>query len=545
MPASITLSNLSWSTPDGRPLFSNLDLSFGAERAGLVGRNGVGKSTLARLIAGELQPGGGTISVTGTVGLLRQVVQPGADETLAGLFGVSDALALLRRAETGTATLEELSDADWTLEARFSDSLQRTGLDAAPETLLAALSGGQRTRAELAALLFRQPDFLILDEPTNNLDHDGRAAIIDLLAGWRGGAVIISHDRELLDGMDAIVELTTLGAARYGGNWSAYRARKVLELAAAEHDLADADKRVAEIDRKTQETAERKARRDSAGRRKAARGDMPRIMLGGLKERSETTSGDHARLAGRRRSQALEDAATARQKIEILQPFAVSLAPTGLQPNKVVLKMDSVTAGYRPSRPVIRNLSLAVTGPERIAVTGANGSGKTTLLALVTGGLTPWQGRIELRVRAAALDQQVSLLAPSQIIRDNFRRINPHADENTCRAALARFMFRAEAALQPVSSLSGGQMLRAGLACVLGGPRPPELLILDEPTNHLDIASIETVEAGLRAYDGALIVVSHDEAFLDAIGVTRIVFLDGASTDSPHRDAPVTDITNL
>jgi ATPase subunit of ABC transporter with duplicated ATPase domains len=121
----------------------------------------------------------------------------------------------------------------------------------------------------------------------------------------------------------------------------------------------------------------------------------------------------------------------------------------------------------------------------------------------------------------ALFDQRVSLLDPAISIRDNFRRINPTADENACRAALARFMFRADAALQLVSTLSGGQLLRAGLACVLGGPRPPALLILDEPTNHLDIDSIEAVEAGLRAYDGALLIVSHDEAFLDAVGITR------------------------
>jgi ATPase subunit of ABC transporter with duplicated ATPase domains len=121
----------------------------------------------------------------------------------------------------------------------------------------------------------------------------------------------------------------------------------------------------------------------------------------------------------------------------------------------------------------------------------------------------------------AMLDQRVSLLDPSTSIRDNFRRINPKADENACRAALARFMFRADATLQVVSSLSGGQLLRAGLARALGGPTPPPLLILDEPTNHLDIDSIESVEAGLRAYDGALLIVSHDEAFLEAIGISR------------------------
>ncbi|MDO9488949.1 MAG: ATP-binding cassette domain-containing protein, partial [Sphingomonadaceae bacterium] len=148
-------------------------------------------------------------------------------------------------------------------------------------------------------------------------------------------------------------------------------------------------------------------------------------------------------------------------------------------------------------------------------------SGKSTLLDLIVGTLTPWAGRIERGAPFALFDQQVALLDRDATILDNFRRLNPAADDNAGRAALARTRFRADAALQLVGTLSGGQLLRAALACVLGGPTPPKLLLLDEPTNHLDIESIETVEAGLRAYDGALIVVSHDEAFLDAIGVTR------------------------
>lgn len=520
MPASITLSHLSWSTPDGRPLFSNLDLSLTAERTGLVGRNGVGKTTLLKLISGEMPPQSGTISVSGSLGILRQSVQVHADETIADLFGATEPLAVLRRAEAGEATLEELASADWTIEARMAAALARTGLDVPAETRLAALSGGQRTRAGLAALVFSEPDFLLLDEPTNNLDRDGRAAVIALLAGWKAGAVIVSHDRELLETVDAIVEMTSLGATRYGGNWSRYRERKGLELAAAQHDLADAEKRVADVGRRAQANVERQAHRDQAGKKKAARGDIPRIMLGGMKENSEMTGADNARLAERRRAQALEDAATAREKIEVLQPLSVTLPPTGLPSMKLVLRIRGVTAGYSAERPVLRTLDFDITGPERIAVTGPNGSGKTTLLAVISGMLKPLGGTAELMASWAMLDQSVSLLDPKLSIRDNFRRLNPQADENTCRAALARFMFRADAALQGVATLSGGQLLRAGLACVLGSA-PPALLILDEPTNHLDIDSIAAVEAGLRAYDGALLVVSHDETFLDAIGISR------------------------
>jgi ATPase subunit of ABC transporter with duplicated ATPase domains len=210
--------------------------------------------------------------------------------------------------------------------------------------------------------------------------------------------------------------------------------------------------------------------------------------------------------------------------------LTLAVPSTGLPAGRTVLRIDAASVGY-DDRPVIRDLSFTITGPERIAVTGPNGSGKTTLLMLLTGRLAPWTGTVRLMTAWAMLDQQVSLLDPSTSIRDNFRRLNPDADENACRASLARFMFRADAALQIVGSLSGGQLLRAGLASVLG-VAPPPLLILDEPTNNLDLDSIAAVEAGLRAYDGALLVVSHDEAFLDAIGISRRLYLTGI-TDLP------------
>ena len=520
MSASIILSDLAWATPDGRSLFSNLNLAFDSERTGLVGRNGVGKTTLLKLIGGDLSPRAGSITTTGRLAILCQIVQLGREETIGDLFGASQGLDVLGRAASGAATAEELATADWTLEERIADALGNLGLDARASTPLDRLSGGQRTRAALAALIFREPDFILLDEPTNNLDRDGRHAVTDLLARWRKGAIIVSHDRTLLDTMDSIVELTSLGAARYGGNWSYYRERKAFELAAARHDLAAAERRVAQIDDTRQLVTERKAHRDKAGLRKKARGDTPRIELGRLKNKSENTGGSNARLAARRREQAQAAMDEARRRIEILQPMSVSLPPTGLQASKTVLAIEGASVGYEPGRPIIRDLSFKLVGPQRVAITGPNGCGKTTLLALLTGTLKPWRGTVELMTGFAMLDQTVGLLDPTKSIRDNFLLLAPEADENTCRAALARFMFRADAALQTVASLSGGQMLRAGLACVLGQPRPPALLILDEPTNHLDIDSLEIVEAGLRAYDGALLVVSHDEGFLTSVGMT-------------------------
>jgi ATPase subunit of ABC transporter with duplicated ATPase domains len=525
--SSIVLSGLSWVKPDGDPVFEGLDLSFRPEKTGLVGRNGVGKTTLLKIISGLLSPSAGSVTVEGTVALIRQMLDVEQGETIADLFRARQALELLARAESGAASLEELAEADWTVSERMLSALARFGLAAEPDTLLSHLSGGQRTRAALAAALFEEPNFLLLDEPTNNLDRVGRQAVIDGLSRWKGGAIVISHDRELLEVMDVIVELTTLGAKRYGGNWSAYRSAKAIELNAAEQSLAHAQRTAEEIDRKAQVLVERQDRRNASGNRKAAKADMPKILLGRRKSTAEASRGKTTELAERQRADALDTVASAKARIEVLQPFSVHLPATNLPAGKTVLLLDRVTAGYGHEHPVIRDFSLSVVGPRRVALSGPNRSGKTTLLKVITGEFVPITGEVTVSVPAAMLDQNVSLLDRGETILANFKRLNPGATENTCRATLASFRFRADAALQRVESLSGGQILRAGLACVLGGSSPPSLLILDEPTNHLDIESIETVEAILKTYDGALVVVSHDEAFLDSIAIEIHVELAG------------------
>jgi len=240
--------------------------------------------------------------------------------------------------------------------------------------------------------------------------------------------------------------------------------RKALELAAAEHDFADAERRVADVVRSDQVTAQRQARSDRNGRKTAARGDMPRIVAGGLKRAAENTSGNKVRLGERRREEAMEEASAARQRIEILQPFSAQLAPTGLPPGRDVLRLDGVTAGYGPGEPIIRNLSFAMTGPDRVAIAGPNGSGKTTLLALITGTLQPWSGTVAVMTGFSLFDQSVSLLDRSLSIRENFRNLNPDANENACHAALARFMFRAE---PPCSKF---RRSLAGSCCALALP---------------------------------------------------------------------------
>ncbi len=526
MPNFATLDGLSYRTPDGRSLFDNLTLAFGAERTGLVGRNGVGKTTLLRLIAGDLAPSGGGVSLRGRVGVLRQAALPPAGATVADLLGIAEALARLERIAQGQGSDEDLAEADWGLEARLDAALAEVGLPGlARERPAASLSGGQVTRVSLAGLLARQPELLILDEPTNNLDAAAKALVADVLAGWRGGAIVVSHDRDLLRRMDRIVELGGLGAKVYGGNYDLYAERKAAEVAAASRELAEAERAQARVAREVQQAAERKARRDAAGKRFAAKGSEPKILLGAQAERAENSGAREGRLAERQRAEAAAGLAEAQRRVERLRKLGFELPPSGLAAGKTVLAFEDVGFGYAGGPPILRDISLRIVGPERVAVSGPNGTGKTTLIRLAAGELDPAAGRVVRGAPAAFLDQQTAMLRQDETLVAAFRRLNPQAGENAARAALARFLFRNTAADKPVASLSGGERLRAALACVLMAERPPQLLILDEPTNHLDLDSIEAVEAALGGYDGALLVVSHDRDFLDAIGVEREITL--------------------
>ena len=524
--AAFTLDSVSAATPDGRGLFDNLTIAFGRERTGLVGRNGVGKTTLLRLLTGDQQPVSGAIGRAGRIGVLRQTLQPPPGATVADILDVAAPLALLTRVEAGQGSDDDYAYADWVLPVRIDDAMIEVGLEGlAYDRLADTLSGGQLTRLSLAALLVAQPDVILLDEPTNNLDVAARAFVVAFLRRWRGGAVVVSHDRTLLREMDRIVELSGLGAKVYGGNYDLYAERKAQEREAAERDLAAAERDTARVEREVQKAREKKARADAAGKRFAARGSEPKILLGAMAERAENSGGRAERLAERQRDGAAEALNEAQAKVERVRALAFDLPSSGLAAGKTVLAFEDVSFRYGET-PILSNLSLKIVGPERVAVVGANGTGKTTLIKLAAGALEPTSGRVVSGARAVLLDQKTAVLEDGQTILESFRRLNPEATVNDAQAALARFLFRNTAAHQVVGSLSGGERLRAALACVLSGARPPQLLILDEPTNHLDLQSIEAVEAALAGYDGALLVVSHDRDFLDAIGIEREIALD-------------------
>lgn len=527
MSALITLDSLSLTTPDAETLFAGLSLTIGRERIGLVGRNGCGKSTLLKLIASDKPPASGSVSRFAACGLLEQSMPVHGRRLVDGL-GVGDAFDRVQRITRGEALEDDLDKADWTLESRIEAALEAVGLPMLdPERALEASSGGQRTRIALAALLIDEPELLLLDEPTNNLDQEGRALIFDLIERWGGGMIVASHDRDLLEHMDRIVELAPSGCEVFTGGWSAYEADREARRERIASALDKAQSAFSQAKRDVQQRAERKARSDKQGRSARKDGSQSKLILNAMREMAQGTDARANAASARQLSTAQSELDTARAKLERVTPLAIDLPASGVGSGQRVLAFHAVNYA-RGERQILAGVDLEIKGPERLLLRGSNGSGKSTLLGLAAGRITPDSGAIERREGGVVmLDQHADLLAPQDSVLGNIRRLNPHLSDNAARAHLARFAFRNRAAEKPAGVLSGGERLRAGLAAISAGAQAPSLLILDEPTNHLDLESIDILEAALAGFDGALMLASHDPAFCRRIGITREIVIDG------------------
>ncbi|OYX45996.1 MAG: ABC transporter [Alphaproteobacteria bacterium 32-64-14] len=522
---SITLDRVAAKTPGDRTIFEDLTLTIGPERVGLVGRNGSGKSTLLHLIAGQGQPSSGSININGRVGELAQR-WPDDTISLAEALGVASGLARLQRLERGDGSEADMAEADWTLEHRVMETLAKVDLPEPDLTrTIKGFSGGERTRIAVARLWLDAPDILLLDEPTNNLDATGRAAILALIDDWRGAALVASHDRDLLEHVDRIVELTPVGNTIFGGGWSAFAAAREARRAAAAGALDKAEVDLRRVKDQVQLQREMKARMDAAGKAGRFAAGQSKMTLDFKQDRAEASQGAANRLADRQLSAANEALDKAKAQFEVLVPLNVVAPSVGLPPQKHVLTLEDVSMAHADRR-LFGPLDFKVVGPERIHIAGVNGSGKSTFLRLITGDLAPATGSIRrLDGRIAMLDQHSDTLDDTQTLLQNMRAANPELDDNAAYAGLARFAFRNKKAHQVVGTLSGGERLRASMAILLAAATPPQLLLLDEPTNHLDIDSIEVIEQALIAYDGALIVVSHDPVFIETIGCNREIRL--------------------
>ncbi|MBY0443149.1 MAG: ATP-binding cassette domain-containing protein [Mycobacteriaceae bacterium] len=518
MSAFIVCSNLSFSWPDGTPVLENVSFVAGVGRTGLVAPNGAGKTTLLKLLAGQLVPSGGSVSTPGVLGYLPQNLPLATDVTVAEVLGVAEVLAALDALHAGDAREEifTIIGEDWDIAERIDALLDRLdlghlGLDRS----LGSVSGGEIMSLGLAAQLLKRPDVLLLDEPTNNLDLGARRRLYTALDNYSGCLVVASHDRTLLEHMDSICELTIDEIRCYGGNYSYYE-----QAVAAETQLAEQNLRNAELDLKRQKldrqkARERAARRTSTAERGRQDAGVPKILLNKRKGQAQESAGRGDQTHAARIEAAHTRVTEASRALRDQPTINVDLPDTQVPAGRTIFSGEHIQL-QRGGQPVFAGdgITLTIRGPERIALTGPNGAGKSTLLHAISGQ-QPTSGRIT-RVDGgiAYLTQRLDILDSDRTVADNLAAFAPHLPHAERMTRLARFLFPGPRAHLLVSALSGGERLRATLACVLNAEPAPQLLLLDEPTNNLDLHSVAQLQSALRSYQGALIVVSHDQRFL-------------------------------
>ncbi|QQC92468.1 ABC-F family ATP-binding cassette domain-containing protein [Streptomyces alfalfae] len=529
-PTSVTVTSLDFTWPDGTRVFDGLQMAFGPGRTGLIGVNGSGKSTLLKLIAGELAPTDGAVKVAGEVGRLPQSVTLDTGLRVDDVLGIAAIRAALHAIEAGDASEEHFAAVgdDWDVEERALATLDQLGLGhIGLDRTTGEVSGGESVLLRLAALLLRKPDVLLLDEPTNNLDLVARRRLYAAVEAWSGVLVVVSHDRELLDLVDQIADLREGEVTWYGGNFSSYEEALSVEQEAAERMVRVAESDLRKQKRELADAQVKLARRKRYGQKMWDQKREPKIIMGARKRAAQESAGKHRILHEEKLAEAKERLDDAVEAVRDDDEIRVDLPQTLVHPGRTVLTLNGLDMRYGARVKGVFELR----GPERIALVGRNGAGKTTLLRTIAGELDAVSGEALAHVPLRFLPQRLDVLDDELTVAENVAAHAPDATNNRIRARLARFHFKGAKADQRAATLSGGERFRAALAALLLAEPAPQLLMLDEPTNNLDMASVKQLSTALESYQGALIVASHDLPFLESLGITRWLHMDGELTE--------------
>ncbi|WP_196095125.1 ABC-F family ATP-binding cassette domain-containing protein [Enterobacter roggenkampii] len=517
---SFILHQVTCQFPTGDTLFGPLNLTLEPSLCALVGRNGSGKTRLLRLLSGLDEPATGHIERFGSHAWVAQQHVISSQTTLAELLGYDAIFTARKRIDSGDYQPDDLAllDGYWDIAERLSEAFINATLPPfEPDKPAIELSGGERIRALLCGAFTAGADFLLLDEPTNHLDRQGRVWFYDQLSRYQGGVLVASHDRELLEQMPRILELSASGLRSYGGNYADYQAQRDAEQQAARAALEHAA-----TERKRTRARMQKEHDDSQRRSAKTLRTVDTLNIasfervkykGAAKERIGSWKKQHSE-----QNEALNAAVNkARERVEDDNPVMFTLPGSQIPEGKQVLVLEDLVLQHVPVPP----LNWRMDGPMRVALKGPNGCGKSTLLKTLLGEVAPRSGSCKVSVSCAYLDQHLSRLDLSQSVMTHLNLSHTPLEEGVLRTRLAQLQLGADKVMLPLAALSGGERLKAALACVLWGAEATQLLLLDEPTNHLDLASVQAIEAALAGFPGALLVVSHDEAFLSGLTLTH------------------------
>ena len=458
---SVSLLNISFSYLGGDDLFTDLSYSFSADKkVAIIGDNGAGKTTLLKIISGDLFPDSGRVVRNATCYLLPQI---NTDATKSG--GQSQQIALMRAFDSGA-------------------------------------------------------DILLLDEPTNNLDVMARTEFFNKLRAYHGGVVVVSHDRELLNQMDVLLELHNGMLSVFGGNYDFYIAQKKQIQESLESKYTDAQKEIARLNmtmRIAQNTRQHHEAKQQKDKNNKASGS--RSWANALRGKSAETEAKRRNQIQKKLIAQIERSADL--SMQLRNDVIKIPLPDKRVYDKEIVRVENLHFAYG-DQVIFSDFNFTMRTGERVRLVGDNGAGKTTLLKIICGKLHAAMGNVKTYGRIAYLNQDLSLLNPDKSVVENIVECAGILTHDA-HAIAANFGFRGDASRKLVKFLSGGELLRATLAAVLGDKNQPDLLILDEPTNNLDIKSTNVLESALNQYRGAILIVSHDEMFVRNIDISRTV----------------------
>ncbi len=525
------LQNLTYTHPNKDLLFDNINLTVNRQdKVALIGNNGAGKSTLLKIMAGVLQPSAGIMQADTVPYYIPQLFGQFNDITIAQALQIEDKLKALQDILDGNVTDENLTmlNDDWTIEERSKDALIHWGLEEGDlYRKMETLSGGQKTKVFLAGIAIHQPEIVLLDEPSNHLDRAGRTLLYEFIESTSCTLIVVSHDRKLLNLLDTVCELSKRGITVYGGNYDFYREQKMIESNALDQNIRSKEKALRKARDTERETAERQQKLDARGKKKQEKAGLPTISMNTFRNNAEKSTarmkGVHAEKVDAI-SQGLNEL---RKELPDMDKMKLGFDNSTLHKGKILFTANNINYQYGERLLWKEALTFQITSGERIVLKGLNGSGKTTLINIILGNLEPMSGTVSRADnRTVYIDQDYSLIDNSLQVYEQARRFNDAAlQEHEVKTRLTRFLFTRDYWDKPCSALSGGEKMRLMLCCLTISDKTPDIIVLDEPTNNLDIQNIEILTVAVNEYKGTLIVVSHDEYFLEQINVERILEL--------------------
>lgn len=528
---SLQIQDLSYIHPNKDILFQHISFSLSSgEKCAIVGDNGVGKSTLLKIIAGRLSPAAGKVICDDSLYMIPQHFGQFDMMTVAEALGMAEKLGALSAILDGRGTERdfELLNDNWFIQESMAEAFARWQIGyITPDRMMGDLSGGEKTKVFLAGLDMEQPSVVLMDEPTNHLDTKGRTLLYEYINRSKRSILVASHDRTLLNLLPAIYEMSPSGMQFYPMSYNAYRKVADTETAAKIAQMENQQKELAKAEKIARKTMERQQKHTSRGEKQTEKKCVARIAKGLLRNQAEATTSRLNKIQQEKLESMSREIQDIRASIGESVSMKINIGSSLLANRKQLVAARHISFKYVGQDMLWQQapLDISIYSGERIRLQGDNGCGKSTLLKLITGALQPTDGLIYRcePLNILYLDQEYSCLDNELTVYEQLVACNTRKPEHELKMLLSRFLFTVPTWNKRCGNLSGGEKMKLALCRLLVCEQAPDMIIADEPTNNIDIASMDILTDTLKKYKGTLLVVCHDEQFVQDVGIERTI----------------------